>query len=124
MQARSAVQCRSARESAAVSPANNATLPMGSIVVKSVAKSLLILINRGDMGVRTPYTKTGSSASRSSRREIGVCTKGFDRNEQSGERTRLACWFSRVAKTKFVELVPVLMVHSTYAGSPYARRRA
>src|SRR4029079_13583545 len=49
MQARSAVQCRSARESAAVSPANNATFPIGSIVVHSVAKSLLILINRGDI---------------------------------------------------------------------------
>jgi hypothetical protein len=37
--------------SAAVSPANNATFPIGSIVVQSVAKSLLILINRGDMNV-------------------------------------------------------------------------
>src|SRR5438445_11438282 len=49
MQARSAVQCRSARVSAAVSPANNATFPIGSIVVQSVAKSLLILIRSGDI---------------------------------------------------------------------------
>jgi len=34
---------------AAVSPANNATFPIGSIVVQMVAKSLLILIKRGDM---------------------------------------------------------------------------
>jgi hypothetical protein len=36
--------------SEAVSAANNATFPIGSIVVQIVAKSLLILINRGDMG--------------------------------------------------------------------------
>src|SRR5436190_23522454 len=47
----SAVRCRSDRVSAAVSPANNATLPMGSMVVHRVAKSLLILIKRGDMNV-------------------------------------------------------------------------
>src|SRR5205823_13174494 len=46
--ARSAVRCRSDRVSAAVSPANNATFPIGSIVVQRVAKSLLILIKRGD----------------------------------------------------------------------------
>ena len=48
-EARSAVRCRSARVSAAVSPANNATFPMGSIVVQRVAKSLLILIRSGDI---------------------------------------------------------------------------
>jgi hypothetical protein len=46
--ARSAVQCRSARLSEAVSPAKSARVAIGLIVVKSVAKSLLILINRGD----------------------------------------------------------------------------
>src|SRR6266576_3571878 len=65
MQARSAVQCRSARVSEAVSPAKSARVAIGLIVVKSVAKSLLILINRGDMGLRTPYTKNGSSARQS-----------------------------------------------------------
>jgi hypothetical protein len=50
MQARSAVQCRSTRLSEAVSPAKSARVAIGLIVVKSVAKSLLILINRGDMG--------------------------------------------------------------------------
>jgi len=35
--------------SEAVSAANNATFPIGSIVVQMVAKSLLILIKRGDM---------------------------------------------------------------------------
>jgi hypothetical protein len=35
---------------AAVNPANNATFPIGSIVVQGVAKSLLILIKRGDIG--------------------------------------------------------------------------
>jgi hypothetical protein len=34
----------------AVSPAKSARVAIGLIVVKSVAKSLLILINRGDMG--------------------------------------------------------------------------
>src|SRR5437879_7259979 len=48
-QARSAVRRRSARVSDAVNPAKIATLPIGSIVVQIVAKSLLILINRGDM---------------------------------------------------------------------------
>src|SRR5881396_1889356 len=47
--ARSAVRRRSARVSDAVNPAKIATLPIGSIVVQIVAKSLLILINRGDM---------------------------------------------------------------------------
>src|SRR5438067_11193966 len=49
MIARNAVRRRSAGVSEAVSPANNATFPIGSIVVQIVAKSLLILINRGDM---------------------------------------------------------------------------
>src|SRR6476659_5488870 len=49
MQARSAVQCRSARLSEAVSPAKSARVAIGLIVVKSVAKSLLILIRSGDM---------------------------------------------------------------------------
>src|SRR6266850_344417 len=49
MQARSAVRCRSARVSDAVNPAKIATLPIGSIVVQIVAKSLLILINKGDI---------------------------------------------------------------------------
>src|ERR1700757_810109 len=49
MQARSAVQCRSARVNEAVSPAKSARVAIGLIVVKRVAKSLLILINRGDM---------------------------------------------------------------------------
>src|SRR5579885_1235321 len=44
-----AVRRRSDVVSEAVSPANNATLPIGSMVVQTVAKSLLILINRGDM---------------------------------------------------------------------------
>ena len=35
--------------SEAVSPAKNATFPIGSIVVQSVAKSLLILISSGDI---------------------------------------------------------------------------
>src|SRR5438045_4553933 len=47
--ARSAVRRRSARVSEAVSPANNATFPIGSIVVQRVAKSLLILIRSGDI---------------------------------------------------------------------------
>ena len=45
----SAVRRRSARVSEAVSAANNATFPIGSIVVQSVAKSLLILIKNGDI---------------------------------------------------------------------------
>jgi hypothetical protein len=49
LQARSAVRCRSGRVSDAVNPAKIATFPIGSIVVQIVAKSLLILINRGDM---------------------------------------------------------------------------
>src|SRR6266576_4430436 len=49
MQARSAVQCRSARLSEAVSPAKSAWIAIGLIVVKSVAKSLLILIRSGDI---------------------------------------------------------------------------
>src|SRR5438094_8265072 len=49
MQARSAVQCRSARLSEAVSPAKSARVAIGLIVVKSVAKSLLILIRSGDI---------------------------------------------------------------------------
>src|SRR4029450_8022271 len=49
MHARSAVQCRSARLSEAVSPAKSARVAIGLIVVKSVAKSLLILIKRGDI---------------------------------------------------------------------------
>jgi len=36
------------RVSEAVNPANNATFPIGSIVVQMVAKSLLILIRSGD----------------------------------------------------------------------------
>ena len=32
-------------------------------------------------------------------------------------RGRLACWFSRPAKTNLVEVVPGLMVHSMHAGS-------
>jgi hypothetical protein len=47
-----AVRCRSDRVSAAVSPAKSATFPIGSIVVQRVAKSLLILINRADIGKR------------------------------------------------------------------------
>jgi hypothetical protein len=42
MEARSAVQCRSARLSEAVSPAKSASVAIGLIVVKSVAKSLLL----------------------------------------------------------------------------------
>src|SRR5262245_34645028 len=49
MQARSAVQCRSACVNEAVSPAKSARAAIGLIVVKSVAKSLLILIRSGDM---------------------------------------------------------------------------
>src|SRR5260370_20757902 len=48
-QARNAVRRRSARVSDAVNPAKIATLPIGSIVVQIVAKSLLILMNNGDM---------------------------------------------------------------------------
>src|SRR5437762_8501126 len=48
-EARSAVQHRSARVSGAVKPAKIATLPIGSIVVQIVAKSLLILMSKGDM---------------------------------------------------------------------------
>src|SRR5947208_17056062 len=47
--ARSAVRRRSARVRDAVNPAKIATLPIGSIVVQIVAKSLLILISKGDM---------------------------------------------------------------------------
>src|SRR5439155_22421056 len=47
--ARSAVRRRSARVSDAVKPAKIATLPIGSIVVQIVAKSLLILMSKGDM---------------------------------------------------------------------------
>src|SRR5207249_5692825 len=43
------VQCRSARLSEAVSPAKSARVAIGLIVVKSVAKSLLILIRSGDI---------------------------------------------------------------------------
>src|SRR6266567_4045445 len=62
--ARSAVRCRSARLSAAVNPANNATFPIGSIVVQRVAKSLLIFMSKGDMENRS-YTNDGSTASES-----------------------------------------------------------
>src|SRR6266487_7096940 len=48
-EARSAVRRRSARVSDAVNPAKIATLPIGSIVVQIVAKSLLILMSKGDM---------------------------------------------------------------------------
>src|SRR4029450_4071929 len=47
--ARSAVRRRSAGVSDAVSPAKIATLPIGSMVVQIVAKSLLILMSKGDM---------------------------------------------------------------------------
>src|SRR6266481_5410873 len=47
--ARSAVRRRSARVSDAVNPAKIATLPIGSIVVQIVAKSLLFLMSKGDM---------------------------------------------------------------------------
>src|SRR2546430_7608863 len=47
--ARSAVQCRYGRLSEAVSPAKSARVAIGLIVVKSVAKSLLILIKSGDI---------------------------------------------------------------------------
>src|SRR6266436_2955491 len=47
--ARSAVRRRSARVRDAVNPAKIATLPIGSIVVQIVAKSLLILMSKGDM---------------------------------------------------------------------------
>jgi len=48
-QARSAVRCRSAGVTDAVNPAKIATLPMGSMVVQIVAKSLPILMSKGDM---------------------------------------------------------------------------
>src|SRR6266403_3050505 len=47
--ARSAVRRRSARVRDAVNPAKIATLPIGSMVVQIVAKSLLILMSKGDM---------------------------------------------------------------------------
>src|SRR6266478_5780428 len=47
--ARSAVRRRSARVRDAVNPAKMATLPIGSMVVQIVAKSLLILMSKGDM---------------------------------------------------------------------------
>src|SRR5438445_8211626 len=57
-QARSAVRRRSTRVSDAVNPAKIATLPIGSIVVQIVAKSLLILMSKGDMVNRgTAYTR-------------------------------------------------------------------
>src|SRR5439155_15987372 len=78
--ARSAVRCRSVRVSAAVSPANNAAFPIGSIVVQRVAKSLLILINSGDMCRNVPFilirttdqarAKLWRAASRDRTREI------------------------------------------------------
>src|SRR3984893_16209481 len=47
--ARSAVRRRSARVRDTVNPAKIATLPIGSMVVQIVAKSLLILMSKGDM---------------------------------------------------------------------------
>src|SRR5947207_4007868 len=67
MTARSAVRCRSDRVSAAVNPANNATFPIGSIVVQSVAKSLLILIKRGDMQMELRVQRSGSCRSKATR---------------------------------------------------------
>ena len=67
MQARSAVQCRSARLSEAVSPAKSARVAIGLIVVKRVAKSLLILIKSGDICRSVsfyPDTNDVSSASK------------------------------------------------------------
>src|SRR5439155_20811046 len=54
--ARSAVRRRSARVSDAVNPAKIATLPIGSMVVQIVAKSLLILMSKGDMVNGEPLT--------------------------------------------------------------------
>jgi hypothetical protein len=60
--------------SAAVSPAKSATFPIGSIVVQSVAKSLLILINRGDMSkcALSFYTNDDSTASESCRQRLAI----------------------------------------------------
>src|SRR5205809_2763834 len=55
--ARSAVRRRSARVSDAVNPAKIATLPIGSMVVQIVAKSLLILMSKGDMMIGERLTQ-------------------------------------------------------------------
>src|SRR5438552_1383075 len=81
--ARSAVRRRSARVSDAVNPAKIATLPIGSMVVQIVAKSLLILMSKGDMmnGERlTPEVE---------RAREKVTTWGADEIEFVGHRPRL-----------------------------------
>src|SRR5437667_12494216 len=64
--ARSAVRRRSARVRDAVNPAKIARLPIGSIVVQIVAKSLLILMSKGDIGERgSAYTRGRARARQS-----------------------------------------------------------
>src|SRR5881398_2897266 len=77
MQARSAVQCRSARLSEAVSPAKSARVAIGLIVVKSVAKSLLILIKSGDICRSLCFILIGMT---------------YQARDKAGERVRLARW--------------------------------
>src|SRR5437764_12737212 len=65
MQAPSAVQCRSARLSEAVSPAKSARVAIGLIVVKSVAKSSSLDQKRRHMSERVFYPDTDDVSSTS-----------------------------------------------------------
>src|SRR5436190_21006818 len=53
---------------------NNATFPIGSIVVQMVAKSLLILIKRGDMQMELRVQRSGSCRSKVTR--VGASERG------------------------------------------------
>src|SRR5713101_1741981 len=78
--ARSAVRRRSARVSDAVNPAKIATLPIGSIVVQIVAKSLLILMSKGDMvnGERlTPEVERERGKVTTWEKQTGVASRYF-----------------------------------------------
>src|SRR5205823_2602740 len=77
MQARSAVECRSARLREAVSPAKSARVAIGLTVVKSVAKSLLILIKSGDICRSVCFI---------------LIRMTYQARDKAGERARLARW--------------------------------
>jgi hypothetical protein len=66
--------------SEAVSAASNATFPIGSIVVQRVAKSLLILINSGDMCRSVPFIliRTADQARGKSLATSSFCLIPFD----------------------------------------------
>ena len=96
MQARSAVKCRSARVSEAVSPAKSASVAIGLIVVKSVAKSLLILINRGDMSRSVCFILIRTTDQARGKRASGISTFA-DNTRPSATGQRFIAAFSQRA---------------------------